>query len=79
MAGNGFTGMWTVVSAKDGTVLETGFTRMSFTGQVGEEYIVSVGDYQNNVFDHWEDGNKGRSKTIVMPEEGLALKAYYRR
>jgi hypothetical protein len=78
LSGSAFTGMWTVVS-QDGTTLQTGFTPVSFKGKVGAQYVVSVGDYQNNVFDHWEDGSKSRTKTIVIPADGLALKAYYRR
>ena len=78
LGGNAFTGMWTVIS-KDGTVLKTGYTLISFRGQVGTEYTVSVSDYQNNVFDHWEDGSKSRSRTVVMPADGLSMAAYYKR
>jgi hypothetical protein len=73
--GNLFNGMWTTVS-KDGVVLKTGYTPLSFSAESGVNYQVTVSNYQNYVFDHWENGSTNSARTISVTSD-TTLTAYY--
>jgi hypothetical protein len=73
--GKAITGLWTVVK-KDGTTVKTGYTPLTFTVQAGSTYEVSVGNYQNYAFDHWESGSKSSTRQVTVNTD-TALTAYY--
>ncbi len=76
LAGSTFDGMWTTVS-EQGILMKTGYTSLSFSAKKGLSYEVSVADYQNYVFDHWEDGSKNRVRN-VGPTNNVVMTAYYK-
>jgi hypothetical protein len=73
--GVSFSGMWTTVS-KDGVVLKTGYTPLSFNAESGVSYQVTVANYQNYLFDHWENGSTSIARTISITSD-TTLTAYY--
>ena len=70
-------GLWTTVNSGGGNLLAVGYTPFSFTAVQGSSYEVSVSDYKNNVFDHWENSSSGAT-TIITPKQDTTLTAYYR-
>lgn len=71
-----FSGMWTVIKSSSGQTLATGFTTLGFSATPGATYIVTVGDYESNVFSHWSNWSTSRSITVTA--SGLTtLVAYY--
>ena len=76
LSGNPITGLWTVVRTPSGTTVSSGFTPVSFTLTSGNQYVVHVGNYQNDIFNHWDDNSTSSYRTIT-PTQNLALTAYY--
>src|SRR5947209_4636468 len=76
LSGNPITGIWTVLRYTNGTSIISGFTPVTFTATSGIQYVVHVGNYQNAVFNHWNDGNTSSYKTIT-PAQNVNLTAYY--
>jgi hypothetical protein len=68
------TGLWTVIG---GAGSATGFTPLSYTATAGSQYTVTVGEYRNYVFDHWDNGSTSKSRTVT-PNGSTVLVAYYR-
>jgi hypothetical protein len=73
--GKEFSGMWTEVKKGSSTV-KTGYTPLSYEAQAGSTYEVSVADYKNNVFDHWESGSKSSTRQVTVNSD-TTLTAYY--
>jgi hypothetical protein len=76
MVGNPLPGYYTTIR-QGSTLLQSGFTTMTFTGTVGVTYTVAVQDYAGVVFDHWEDGSTNRNRTITTNQD-ISVKAYYK-
>jgi hypothetical protein len=57
--------MWTVLRS-GGTIVGTGFSPVSFTLNSGASYTVSVGDYQDTTFHHWDNGSTTRLRPISI-------------
>jgi spherulation-specific family 4 protein/PKD domain-containing protein len=74
LGGSAINGMWTVIG---GSGSKTGFTPMSYTATAGTSYTVTMADYKNYIFDHWEDGSKSRTRTVT-PGSDLIVTAYYK-
>ncbi len=74
--GSTITGLWTVIDS-DGSET-TGFSPVSYDAEAGRTYTVTVADYRNYVFDHWEDGSKDRSREI-SPDDDTVIVAHYKR
>ena len=69
-------GMWTTIQPSGGSA-QTGFTPIStFTSSSGTAFVVSVSDYQNLVFDHWENGSTARTRAIAISTD-TAIIAYF--
>ncbi|OLC25726.1 MAG: hypothetical protein AUH71_00590 [Thaumarchaeota archaeon 13_1_40CM_4_48_7] len=68
------TGLWTVISGAGST---TGYTPLSYSANSGSQYTVTMGEYQNYVFDHWDNGSTSKSRTIT-PNSNTVLTAFYR-
>ena len=68
------TGLWTVISDAGST---TGYTPLSYSANSGSQYTVTMGEYQNYVFDHWDNGSTSKSRTIT-PNSNTVLTAFYR-
>jgi hypothetical protein len=72
--GSPITGLWTVVSGEGST---TGFTPLSYTANSGSEYMITMGEWQNYKFDHWDNGSTSKTRTIT-PNGNTVLTVYYR-
>ena len=70
--------MWVVVQS-GGSTLKTGFTSLTFDGEIGNSYSVTAHDYSGGgiFFDHWEDGSTSRTRDVSM-SENVVLTAYYK-
>ena len=76
MAGSTLTGYQT--SIKEGSVtVQTGYTTLTYTGKAGATYSVTVSDYGNMVFDHWNDGTTARTKTLSL-NAGTTITAHFK-
>jgi hypothetical protein len=75
LSGRTFTGMWLQVTSK-GKVVASGYTTLTFTVTVGTTYIVSVSNWQNYVFAHWDNGSTNPVRSIT-PTQATTLQAYY--
>lgn len=65
--GGDMSGMWISVRSSDGTVLESGFTPLTFAGSAGQEYRISTEAYFNGItFGHWENGSTDPVRTITI-------------
>ncbi|MEO9294873.1 MAG: PQQ-dependent sugar dehydrogenase [Nitrososphaera sp.] len=66
--GGDMPGMWVSVSSSNGTVLQSGFTPLSFVGSAGQQYRISAETYFNGItFVHWADsGSTDPVRTITM-------------
>ncbi|HJU14678.1 MAG TPA: spherulation-specific family 4 protein [Candidatus Nitrosotalea sp.] len=72
---NTINGLWT--TAKSGTNVTSGFTPFVFNADGGTYYTVTVANYGNLTFDHWEDGSTNNTR-IVLPDQNMTLEAFYR-
>ncbi|MDG7001187.1 MAG: spherulation-specific family 4 protein [Nitrososphaerota archaeon] len=77
MDGLPLNGLWTTVQSQSGNILTVGFTPLVFTAALGETYVINVSDYQNNLFDHWENMS-GSASIAISPTHDTLLIAYYR-
>ena len=78
MAGDLITGMSAVVRTTDGsTVLKEGYTPMTFTGEAGKEYRITVRNYDGRIFDHWEDGSTSMTRAFPLPSGNATITATY--
>src|SRR5207245_463452 len=75
LSGNSFAGMWTTIQS-GGTTVKTGYTPVTFTATTGTQYTVNDSNYQNYVFNHWDDGSTNAARTIT-PTQNTVLTAYY--
>ena len=76
LTGASISGMWTTIKRSDGTTLKTGYTPLSFTAQSGATYQVTVSNYNNYVFDHWDNGSTSSTRKITV-SKATTLTAYY--
>ncbi|MGI0088645.1 MAG: fibronectin type III domain-containing protein [Nitrosotalea sp.] len=76
LLGNPITGVWTILRYTNGTTVVQGFTPASFKVMSGTTYVAHVGNYQNDVFNHWSNGNTTSYYTIT-PTQNVTLTAYY--
>ncbi|MBI5697542.1 MAG: hypothetical protein HZC29_03400, partial [Thaumarchaeota archaeon] len=76
LAGTAITGLWTEISS-GGTVVNSGYTPLTYTAVSNTEHTICVSNYQSYVFDHWSDGSTNNCKTVTTTQD-TPLKAYYK-
>jgi hypothetical protein len=59
------------------TTLFSGSTPITFTGIVGQQYTVTVSSFQQNLFDHWDDGTTNPTRTITLTQNTV-MTAYFK-
>jgi hypothetical protein len=69
LLGNAITGMHATIKASNGTIIKDGFTPVTFAGKEGDTYIVSVDDFRDRKFDHWDNGAKDRERTVILDHD----------
>ena len=78
LEGNSLTGHYaTIRESSKNTTLQTGYTPVNFTGYEGTSYTISIRDYGNSTFDHWDDGSTSRVRTLTL-NDNTVMAAYYR-
>ena len=76
LAGNPITGMWDELHSSSGSTLATGYTTNTYSVTSGTQYTVYISNWQNIVFDHWDDGSTNPYRTIT-PTQSVTLTAYF--
>jgi hypothetical protein len=76
LSGVAITGLYTVVSSTSGEVLQTGFTPLTFSGVVGDQYVVSISNYGSDVFSDWSSGSTSAVQTVTLGDSTVET-AYY--
>lgn len=74
-SGASIEGLWTEIST-GGSVVNSGYTTLSYSAISGTQYSVCVSDYGNYVFNHWSDGTTNSCKTVT-PTQATTLIAIY--
>jgi hypothetical protein len=65
-----------VTLSQNGAVIDSGFSPKQFTVNNGQAYAVSVSDYGNYAFDHWEDGPGSRERTVSVTQNAQFTAVY---
>ena len=70
--------MYTTIS-HNGAVIKTGFTPLTFAGEVGKTYSVSVSDYDAGslFFSKWGSGSTERARTFTVGTSNLWFDAFF--
>jgi len=76
LSGHPITGMFTTIKASNGTILQEGYTPLTFTGDKGSTYTVTVADFQSRTFDHWDNKDTSKTRTITLDQD-TTITAYY--
>src|SRR3989441_7044191 len=76
LSGSSFTGQWVQLNDSSGKTIATGFTPATFSVTSGTQYTVFAANFQNIVFNHWNDGNTNPSR-VITPTQSTTLTAYY--
>src|SRR2546427_5631620 len=70
-------GYWISVTTTSGATVQTGFSPGQFSLSTGS-YLVAVGDYGGEYFNHWSDGTTARSHPVTISSTGsVSLTAVY--
>ncbi len=75
-SGKTTTGMPTTIKSSGGTVLKTGYTPLTFAGNAGAAYSVTVADSGGTKFDHWDNGATSRTRSVTLSKD-TTVTAYY--
>ena len=67
-------GLWTEIGSDKNNI--SGFTPFSSPVVSGNSYTITMSNFQNYTFDHWDDGTINGTK-IVVPNKNITLSAYY--
>jgi len=76
LSGNSITGMYDELHSSSGSMLGHGYTTNTYSVTTGKQYIVYMSNWQNIVFDHWDDGSTNPYRTIT-PTQSVTLTAYF--
>ena len=68
--------MFTVIRDDDGDVLEEGFTPLTFEGDEGSTYTVTVADFEDREFERWDDGPTDREREVTLGND-TTITAHY--
>ena len=77
LKGSPMAGLWTTIRSNDGTLIESGFTPMSFAGIAGSSYKVTVANYDGKVFSKWQDDNSTSKTRTITLASNTTLTAIY--
>ena len=58
------------------TIVKTGFTPVTYEGNSGTALSVTVADYRDLVFDHWEDSSTTRTRIVSLSSD-VTITAHY--
>ena len=69
--------MFGSIEDSNGELIKSGVTPLNFTAKDDISYFISLQDYNNLVFDHWEDGSKNRTRAISLDRGNNEYPAAY--
>jgi hypothetical protein len=69
-------GMWTTLRSSSGQLLATGFSPASFSVAPGQTYTVSVGNYQQIAFHHWDSGATSAARQVPVSSPATVTAFY---
>jgi hypothetical protein len=69
--------MWTSIREGD-TVVSEGYTPLTIQVERGRTYSVGVADWEDTVFERWQNGSESRRIEVTVDEPHERLIAYYR-
>lgn len=75
MEGSPITGYFTVIET-GGEQVYTGFTPVEFTGDYDTTYAVTVHDFEDVLFHHWDDNSSERTRMVTLSAD-TTITAYY--
>ena len=74
--GQPISGLWTTL-AQNGQVIAAGFSPIQFNLVPGQQYVVTVGNYQSFIFERWQDtGSTSASRTISISQAATITALY---
>ena len=74
--GQPISGLWTTL-ARNGQVVATGFSPIQFNLVPGQQYVVTVGNYQSFIFERWQDtGSTSASRTVSISQATTVTALY---
>lgn len=76
LSGNSITGIWDELHSSTGSMIGHGYTTNTYSITTGKQYVVYVSNWQNIVFDHWDDGSTNPYRAIT-PTQSVTLTAYF--
>ena len=75
---NGISGFYTVLYNESNSIINTGFTPVTFTLDTYEKYVIRPEDYGSCSFSYWQDtGNTTRYRSFLITQESQTLTAVY--
>jgi hypothetical protein len=69
--------MWTTVRDSTGVTVAEGYSPLTIPVEEGKTYTVGVADWQDQVFDHWQDGSKNRFAEVTIRAPHEEMTAHY--
>jgi Spherulation-specific family 4 len=69
-------GLWAVVQSDSGTVLASGYVPLDFRAVPGSNYVVTMSNYGNYLFDQWSNGNTSRSISVTPTQDSTITASY---
>ncbi|MEO9296312.1 MAG: spherulation-specific family 4 protein [Nitrososphaera sp.] len=75
---NSLSGMYMTVAAINGTMMQSGYTNMTYIGNLGGVYTIGASDYRGMTFDHWQDGLTSRTRNVMLSAGNTEMVAYYK-
>jgi hypothetical protein len=75
MSGHHLSGLW-ITWSEGATLLDSGYTPITFSGTNGVAYIVNATNYQNYVFCYWSNGATDSVRTVVLTANETLLAVY---
>ena len=75
MAGTSFPGFFTTIH-EGGTLVQTGFTPMTFAGTPGTTYTVETQDYLPWLFGNWEDGSTVAVRDVTLNSDNIITASF---
>jgi hypothetical protein len=74
--GQPITGLWTTL-AQNGQVVATGFSPARFNLVPGQQYVVTVSNYQTYVFERWQDTGSPSAARPISVSQASTITALY--
>lgn len=77
LSGKPLTGLWTTIHTPDGSLLKSGFTPLSVNGTSGNEYRITIANYDGKIFQRWQDNEETSRTCVINLSANTTLTAVY--